>query len=212
MMQYLEIKSFNLHPIGTMCSFLLLALLVGVSPLNAKRSTQNSVKKMELATFAGGCFWCTEAVYESMDGVNKVTSGYMGGHKENPTYEEVSTGSTGHAEVVQLEFDPAIVSFKELMDVFWQAHDPTTLNRQGADVGTMYRSAIFFHSETQREVAEASKSEVQSTFKNPIVTEITEAVPFFVAEDYHQDFYNNNKTYPYCRVVISPKLRKLGIK
>lgn len=173
-----------------------------------------SLKAMdkETATFAGGCFWCTEAVFESVEGVSNVKSGFMGGHKANPTYKEVTTGSTGHAEVIHFEYDPSVVSYEELVDLFWQAHDPTTLNRQGADVGTMYRSAIYYHSDKQKEVAEASRDAAQPNFKNPIVTEITGASEFWEAENYHQDFYENNRNYPYCRVVIRPKLKKLGIE
>jgi len=167
---------------------------------------------LETATFAGGCFWCTEAVFENIDGVKSVVSGYMGGETIDPTYEEVCRGDTGHAEVIQLEFDPSVVSFEDLVDVFWQAHDPTTLNRQGADIGTQYRSAIFYHSEEQKQTAAASMARAQADFKDPIVTEITEASKFYNAEGYHQDFYSNNKSYPYCRVVITPKLKKLGME
>lgn len=166
---------------------------------------------LETATLAGGCFWCTEAVYERLDGVHSVYSGYMGGHTENPTYKEVSQGDTGHAEVIQIEFDPSVISYESLVDLFWEAHDPTTLNRQGADIGTQYRSAVFYHSEQQRTAALASKERAQSKFRDAIVTEITEADTFYKAEDYHQDFYDNNKNYPYCRVVITPKLKKLGM-
>lgn len=166
---------------------------------------------LETATFAGGCFWCTEAVFENIDGVKSVVSGYMGGETIDPTYEEICKGDTGHAEVIQLEFDPSVVSFEELVDVFWQAHDPTTLNRQGADIGTQYRSVIFYHSEEQKQTAAVSLARAQADFKDPIVTEITEAGKFYKAEGYHQDFYSNNKSYPYCRVVITPKLKKLGM-
>ncbi len=167
---------------------------------------------LETATFAGGCFWCTEAVYQSIDGVQSVLSGYMGGHLKDPTYKEISMGDTGHAEVIQIEFDASKVKFEELADIFWQAHDPTTLNRQGADIGTQYRSAIFYHSEEQKAAAEASMKKAQAKFNDPIVTEITAATEFYEAEDYHQDFYSNNKSYPYCRAVITPKLKKLGIE
>ena len=166
----------------------------------------------ETATLAGGCFWCTEAVYERLDGVKSVRSGYMGGHTENPSYKEVSLGDTGHAEVIQIEFDPSVISYEELVDLFWEAHDPTTLNRQGADIGTQYRSAIFFHSEAQKTAATTSRDRAQSRFNDPIVTEITPASTFYEAEDYHQDFYANNRNYPYCRVVITPKLKKLGME
>lgn len=166
----------------------------------------------ETATFGGGCFWCTEAVFESLDGVHSVVSGYMGGHVDRPTYQQVSGGNTGHAEVIQVAFDPSKVSYRELVDLFWQAHDPTTLNRQGADVGPMYRSVIFFHSEEQMRIAKASMQAAQAQFTDPIVTEISEAGTFWKAEAYHQDFYKNNRNYPYCRVVIRPKLKTLGIE
>lgn len=178
-----------------------------------KTDTNNThTMNLETATFAGGCFWCTEAVYESIDGVNSVVSGYMGGHLKDPTYKEISMGDTGHAEVIQIEYDASKVKFEELADIFWQAHDPTTLNRQGADVGTQYRSAIFYHGAEQKAAAEASMKKAQTNFKDPIVTEITAATEFYEAEDYHQDFYSNNKSYPYCRAVITPKLKKLGIE
>jgi peptide-methionine (S)-S-oxide reductase len=168
-------------------------------------------KNTQLATFGGGCFWCVEAVYERIEGVTDVVSGYAGGAKDNPTYEEVSSGSTGHAEVVQIAYDPEKIDYDELLDLFWQAHDPTTLNRQGADVGTQYRSIILYHDEDQKMRAERSMAKAANDFKDPIVTEIQPLTKFYVAEDYHQDFYNNNKTYGYCRVVITPKLKKLGL-
>ena len=166
----------------------------------------------EVATFGAGCFWCVEAVYEQVEGVLDVSSGYMGGQNENPTYKEVCSGSTGHAEVVQVRFDPARVSYEELLDWFWRLHDPTTLNRQGADVGTQYRSAIFVHSDAQRAAAEKSRELAQERFDDPIVTEITEAGTYWVGEDYHQDYYRNNKSQGYCRMVIRPKLRKLELQ
>ena len=166
----------------------------------------------EIATFGAGCFWCVEAVLEQIEGVHDVVSGYMGGEVANPTYKEVCTGTTGHAEVVQVHFDPSVVGFADLVEVFWDLHDPTTLNRQGADVGTQYRSAIFYHSEAQREVAEAGKAAANPRFDGRIVTEISAASTFYEAEDYHQDYYFANRDQPYCRAVISPKLKKLGLK
>ena len=165
----------------------------------------------EVATFAGGCYWCVEAVYQRIDGVLKVRSGFTGGHVENPTYEECCTGETGHAEAVEITFDPKKVSYETLLDWFWRLHDPTTLNRQGADEGTQYRSAIFWHSDAQRAAAEKSKTDAQGAFVNPIVTEITKAGPFYAAEAYHQDYYNRNSSKGYCRLVIAPKLHKLGL-
>lgn len=175
-------------------------------------TAKDSKMKTEIATLGGGCFWCTEAVYENMEGVKSVVSGYMGGSVKNPTYKQITTGKTGHAEIIQVEYDPDVISYTDILDLFWQAHDPTTLNRQGADVGTQYRSVIFYHDEAQKEIALKSKQEAQPNFKNPIVTEVTEASTFYEAEDYHQDFYANNRNYPYCRVVIAPKLRKLGME
>jgi len=168
--------------------------------------------RTELATFGAGCFWCVEAVLEQLDGVLDVTSGYMGGHVPNPSYKSVCTGETGHAEVVQVTFDPARISYDELLDWFWRLHDPTTLNRQGADVGTQYRSVIFVHSAEQRRLAEASKLAAASSFDDPIVTEITDAGTFWSGEGYHQDYYRQNRTQGYCRMVIAPKLKKLELE
>jgi peptide-methionine (S)-S-oxide reductase len=165
----------------------------------------------EVATFAAGCYWCVEAVYQRIDGVVKVRSGFTGGHVENPTYEQCCTGETGHAESVEITFDPKKVSYETLLDWFWRLHDPTSLNRQGADEGTQYRSAIFWHSEAQRAAAEKSKQDAQGAFAQPIVTEIAKAGPFYSAEAYHQDYYNQNKQRGYCRAVIAPKLHKLGL-
>ena len=174
-------------------------------------SLTNATDKTDTATFGTGCFWCTEAVFEQLNGVAKVTSGYMGGTKENPTYEEVCTGATGHAECVQVVYDPTKISYDELLEVFFKVHDPTSLNRQGADVGTQYRSAVFYHSPAQKEKAEYYKKEVDKSgaYDKPIVTEITAASSFYPAEDYHQEYYRNNKnTNPYCSIVIRPKLDK----
>ena len=168
--------------------------------------------KTEVATLAAGCFWCVEAVLEQVKGIVAVESGYMGGRIANPTYKQVCTGSTGHAEVVQVSFDPAVISYADVLDWFWRLHDPTTLNRQGNDVGTQYRSAIFVHSPAQRAVAEKSLGQAQPHFPKPIVTEITDAGPFYPAEGYHQDYYRLNKAQGYCRLVIAPKLDKLGLE
>lgn len=168
----------------------------------------------ELATFGAGCFWCVEAVLQQQPGVLDVESGYMGGSVADPTYRQVCTGTTGHAEVVQVRFDPARIGYTDLLELFWRLHDPTTLNRQGADHGTQYRSVIFYHSDAQRRLAEAAKQaqDAAGTFDDPIVTEISAAGKFYPAEDYHQDYYELNKREPYCRMVIAPKLGKLGLK
>jgi peptide-methionine (S)-S-oxide reductase len=168
--------------------------------------------KTETADFGGGCFWCMEAVFERLPGVVSVTSGFAGGTTENPTYEQVCTETTGHAEVTEIEFDPARISYAQLLDVFWQAHDPTTLNRQGADEGTSYRSIILYRDDNQRAAAEKSKLEAQKNFRNPIVTQIVPLKKFYKAEDYHQQYYDNNSNAGYCMVVIAPKLEKLEKK
>jgi peptide-methionine (S)-S-oxide reductase len=169
-----------------------------------------NTSKMDTITFGAGCFWCVEAVYQQLKGVQSVTSGYMGGKMKNPTYREVCSGLTGHAEVCQITYDPNVISFQTLLEVFWQTHDPTTLNRQGADVGTQYRSAIFTHSNEQLTQAELWKSNLNAkhVFPNPIVTQIENATTFYPAEDYHQDYYNQNGTEPYCQIVIKPKMDK----
>ncbi len=166
----------------------------------------------DLATFGGGCFWCIEAVLQRIEGVLSVTSGYSGGTTPNPTYEEVCSGETGHAEAVQVAFDPSFISYDEILDIFWQAHDPTTLNRQGPDTGTQYRSVIFYANEEQRTAAETSKKKVQAKFRDPIVTELVPLEKFWKAEDYHQNYYNTHQAQGYCRMVISPKLRKLKLE
>ncbi len=165
-----------------------------------------------LATFGAGCFWCVEAVLEQLDGVLDVQSGYMGGSVADPSYEQVCTGTTGHAEVVHVRFDPSRIAYSTLLDWFWKLHDPTTLNQQGADHGTQYRSVVFAHDDEQRAAAESSRVAAQARFRNPIVTEITPAGPFYAADPHHQDFYRGNKSYGYCRAVIVPKLEKLGLK
>ena len=166
---------------------------------------------MEAATFAGGCFWCTEAVFRRLKGVQSVTPGYSGGDVPNPTYEHVCSGRTGHAEAVQIVFEPNVISYEQLLDVFFHLHDPTTLNRQGADVGTQYRSAIFYHNEQQKETAERARDEIERSgaYKDRVVTEIRPYSEFYAAEDYHQEFYERNQSYPYCRAVIDPKIEKL---
>ena len=167
--------------------------------------------KFEMATFGSGCFWCTEAFFQVLKGVKSVKSGYSGGHIKNPAYREVCNGVTGHAEVVQIEFDPKLISFVDLLEVFWQTHDPTTLNRQGNDVGTQYRSAIFFHSDQQKKEAESFKHQLNTSgaFKDPIVTEISPYKSFYEADNYHQDYYKLNGEAPYCQFVIKPKLQKM---
>lgn len=165
----------------------------------------------EAITLGAGCFWCVEAVYKQIDGVLSATSGYTGGTVANPSYEAVVTGTTGHAEVVKLVFDPDTVSLGKILAWFWELHDPTTLNRQGADVGTQYRSAIFYEDEEQKRIAEASMKAAQEDFDSPIVTEITKTGTFYPAEKYHQDYYFQNKNAGYCRMVIEPKLKKLDL-
>jgi peptide-methionine (S)-S-oxide reductase len=181
-----------------------------VSTMNSIES--NITNKTEIADFGGGCFWCMEAVFERLPGVVAVTSGFAGGTTENPTYREVCTETTGHAEVTEIEFDPAKISYARLLEVFWQAHDPTTLNRQGADEGTSYRSIILYRDEKQKLTAEKSKLEAQKDFHNPIVTEIVPLKKFYKAEDYHQQYFDNNSNAGYCQVVIAPKLQKLERK
>lgn len=185
-------------------AFLFLILLT-MNEANAQK------QKLQKATFGMGCFWCTEAIFQRINGVVSVTSGYEGGDIPNPTYEDVCTGETNHAEVLEISFDPAKISFEELLEIFWKSHDPTTLNRQGADVGTQYRSVIFYHSEEQKQIATKYKEELNKTkaFDNPIVTAIDKASTFYVAENYHQDYFIKNGEQPYCRLVILPKMEKL---
>ena len=164
----------------------------------------------EQATLGGGCFWCVEAIYQDVRGVERVVSGYAGGKRTNPTYEQVCSGATGHAEVVQITFDPAIISYEDILFIFWRVHDPTTLNRQGADVGTQYRSVIFYHDERQQAIAERSLRETEAAglWPRPIVTEISPLPQFYPGEGYHQNYYRTNPNQPYCRAVIDPKVRK----
>lgn len=192
-----------------MKTFNLLLCLASLTTMNiSAEPAKTSAARTELATFGGGCFWCTEAVFELVDGVKSSTSGYAGGTVPDPTYEQVCTGATGHAEVIQVEFDPARVSYEKLLEMFWKAHDPTTLNRQGNDRGTQYRSVIFYHSEAQKLAAEKSKRAAQPKFADPIVTEIVPLTKFYRAEDYHQDYYRKHPEQGYCRVVIKPKVEK----
>jgi peptide-methionine (S)-S-oxide reductase len=176
---------------------------------NIEGYTQNR-KNMEIATFGSGCFWCTEAIFQQLIGVESAISGYSGGNVKNPTYNEVCSGKTGHAEVIQVKYNPEIITYTELLEVFWQTHDPTTLNRQGADVGTQYRSVIFYHNNDQKKLAETLKRKLDEAkiYNDPIVTEITEFDTFYKAEEYHQEYYNNNKAQPYCNFIITPKLDK----
>jgi len=189
-------------------AFALLGTGAAAEPKKMNENPKSS--SLERVTFGGGCFWCIEAVFQRLVGVQSVASGYAGGKNPNPTYKEICTGTTGHAEVIQLEFDPKQISFDKLLEVFWAAHDPTTLNRQGADEGTQYRSVIFYENDAQKTAAEKSKAAAQADFKDPIVTEISKLPVFYKAEDYHQNYYNQNaNTNPYCAVVIRPKLQKL---
>jgi len=171
---------------------------------------QQKEKKVEVATFGNGCFWCTEAVFEELKGVESAVSGYSGGRIPDPTYEQVCTGATGHAEVIQITYDPAVITFPELLEVFWKTHDPTTLNQQGPDHGTQYRSAVFYHSDEQRELAEKymQRLDESGAFDAPIVTEITKFQKFYPAEDYHQEYFALNGRQPYCRAVVKPKVIK----
>jgi peptide-methionine (S)-S-oxide reductase len=183
-------------------------------PLCAQQKTGSQMMEKqsvtETATFGSGCFWCTEAIFLNVEGVSNVESGYTGGKVKNPTYKEVCSGLTGHAEVVQLEFDPLVISYDQLLEIFWKTHDPTTLNQQGADVGTQYRSVIYYHNDEQKRKAEYYKArlEEEKAFDKPIVTEISAAAKFYKAEDYHQNYYNLNNNAPYCAYVIQPKLEK----
>jgi len=192
-----------------------LLFAAGALNFSALAQTTNSTmstNQTEIADFGGGCFWCMEAVFERLPGVISVTSGFAGGTTDNPTYEQVCSETTGHAEVTEIAFDPAKISYEKLLNVFWQAHDPTTLNRQGADVGTSYRSIILYRGEKQKLEAEKSKVSAQANFKHPIVTEIVPLKKFWPAENYHQQYYDNNSNAPYCQVVITPKLEKLESK
>lgn len=187
-----------------------MATILVASTVSFSQAKKPMNDKSQLATFGAGCFWCTEAVFLNVKGVSKVVSGYEGGKVKNPTYREVCTGETGHAEVTQITFDPSKVTFEELLEVFWNTHDPTTLNKQGADEGTQYRSVVFYHNEDQKKVAEAYKKQLDASniYKSPIVTEITPASTFYAAEDYHQNYYELNPSQGYCQYVIRPKVEK----
>lgn len=199
--------------------FLWLFSLVGCAqsqePDSKRESLSNiNITGMEKATFGAGCFWCVEAIFQELIGVEAVVAGYSGGHVKNPTYKEICTGNTGHAEVAQIIYDPGKISFEELLEVFWHTHDPTTLNKQGADEGTQYRSVIFYHNEKQQEAAEKSRMETDASglWSDPIVTEIVPLEIFYEAENYHQDYFDNNPNQPYCNYVIKPKLDKFRKK
>lgn len=187
-----------------------IVVLFCISFVACGQTTNKMDQNKEIATLGAGCFWCVEAIFQSLKGVDEVVSGYSGGKVINPSYKEVCTGNTGHAEVVQITFDPKVVSFKELLEIFFQTHNPTTLNRQGGDVGTQYRSAIFYHSDEQKKVAEEVIKALNESkaFDDPIVTEITPYTNFFKAENYHQDYFNLNGEQPYCNMVIKPKVEK----
>lgn len=198
---------------------LLIPTLASCEPQKTMTAPDKHAAKMpevpagaEVATLGAGCFWCIEAAYRQLDGVYSATSGYMGGTLKDPAYEQICNGDSGHAEVVHVVFDPKKITYEKILAWFWDLHDPTTLNRQGNDAGTQYRSAIFYYSDAQKKIAEASKTAAQAKFKTPIVTEITKASEFYPAENYHQNYYNQNKSKnPYCRFVIEPKLKKLKL-
>jgi peptide-methionine (S)-S-oxide reductase len=192
------------------CSVLLLvaSVLAGL----AQTKPMNSANQTETATLGGGCYWCTEAIFQMLPGVKSVASGFAGGTKENPTYEEVCTGRTGHAEVIQVEYDPKVISYEKILKTFWEAHDPTTLNRQGHDTGTQYRSIILYSNEAQKLAAEKSKAEAQKHFHDPIVTQIVPLQKFYKAKLDHQNFYRNNPNQPYCQAIIRPKVEKFEKK
>lgn len=185
-------------------------LIILVNQNNYVMQDKNNEKKIEVITLGAGCFWCVEAVFQRVNGVIKVESGYSGGKNAHPTYREVTSGLTGHAEVIQISFDPEKISLSKILEIFWKTHDPTTLNRQGADIGSQYRSVVFYHSETQKKVASILKEELNKAkiWENPIVTEITSFDSFYKAELYHQDYFNQNANQPYCQFVIVPKLEK----
>ena len=188
-----------------MMIFMISSIAFGQKKGNKSMSNQ----ELEVATFGGGCFWCVEAVFERVEGVRDVVSGYAGGHTINPTYKDVTRGDTGHAEVCQIHFDPNEITYEEILKVFWQAHDPTTLNRQGNDYGTQYRSAIYYHNKNQQLSAESAILDAKDMFKDPITTEVKPLDKFYKAEVYHQDYFKNNPNVPYCTFVIEPKLKKL---
>lgn len=191
---------------------MILAVVLSFVSIMDTTSAEPKTAKTQLATIGGGCFWCVEAVFERFEGVKNVVSGYAAGKTENPTYKQICEGTSGHAEVIQIEFDPAKITFEQLLEVFWEAHDPTTMNRQGADEGTQYRSIVICHDKAQQVAAEKSKAAAGKKFQKPIVTEVVSAVKFWPAEEYHQDYFRRNPNAPYCAIVISPKLLKLEKK
>lgn len=195
--------------------YLFFFVLVGIYSCSAQENLSKKSVEMESnnraeATFGAGCFWCVEACFADLNGVISVTSGYSGGHKKNPTYKEVCDGITGHAEIARVVYDPSIISYEELLEVFWFVHDPTTLNRQGNDVGTQYRSVIYFHDEAQRELAEKFKKKLNESgaYEKPVITEISPLINYYPAEDYHQNYFENNPNQPYCSSVVRPKVEK----
>ena len=205
---------------GRQLCFFIIFFISNISFILSTTNPKKGEPKIEMshnsekATFGGGCFWCMEAVFNRVDGVMKVESGYAGGKTKDPTYQEVCSGETGHAEVIQIEFQPDKISYEELLEIFWQAHDPTTINRQGADVGTQYRSIIFAYDDHQKIIADSSKKmwDNKGMYKNPIITEIIRNSEFYPAEPYHQDYFKYNNSAGYCRLVISPKIKKLQEK
>ena len=194
--------------------YLPLFILISITGVNSQQKGKQVMSKqsLEVATLGGGCFWCVEAVYERVKGVQNVVSGYAGGHLKDPTYKDVSRGNTGHAEVCQIHFDPTVISYDKILDIFWQAHDPTTLNRQGNDRGTQYRSAIYYHNEPQKLSAESAVKNAATLFKDPLTTEVAPLDKFYKAEVYHQDYFANNPNAPYCTFIIDPKIKKLQEK
>jgi peptide-methionine (S)-S-oxide reductase len=184
----------------------------GLTAVSHTTNMNSSTNHLELATLGGGCFWCTEAVFQMLPGVKSITSGYAGGTTEKPTYKQVCSGDTGHAEVIQVAYDPKLVSYEKVLDTFWAAHDPTTMNAQGPDTGSQYRSIILYSSDAQKAAAEKSKAEAQKHFSKPIVTQIVPLTKFWPAEDYHQDYYRSNPNQPYCRAIIRPKVEKFEKK
>ncbi len=189
-------------------------ILLVITAINCQQKGTKSMSKQELevATLGGGCFWCVEAVFERVEGVKDVVSGYAGGHTKNPTYKDVTKGDTGHTEVCQISFNPNEISYDKILKIFWQAHDPTTLNRQGNDYGTQYRSAIYYHNKNQQQVAESSMKDASKIFDDPLTTELKPLDIFYIAEVYHQDYFANNPNAPYCTFVIAPKIDKLSKK
>lgn len=206
----LETLGFSRWSLAEIWILILAVLLtIAISMNAAPEKSTGTETNLQTATFGGGCFWCGEAVFQRIPGVKSVVSGYAGGTKDNPTYKEVCTGDTGHAEVIQIKFDPTKLSYEKILEVFFEEHDPTTLNRQGHDVGTQYRSIILYSNDEQKKIAEKAKADAQKNYKDPIVTEIVPLKKFYPAEDYHQNYFNTHGSQGYCAFVIQPKLRKL---